>query len=297
MIIGSTGQLGTELLRQAWPPQVELVAPSREELDLASADSIRAAISRQPVDCVINAAAYTAVDAAEDDKEAAFLLNCHGPGWLAEAASKAGIPLVHISTDYVFRGDAVEPYEEGDEAHPINVYGASKAAGEKAVIEKCEQSVIVRTSWMISAHRSNFLKTILRLAAGQTSVRIVSDQQACPTSAADLAAALALIAFRLIGDSNAPVGIYHFVNSGNASWHELAVEILLQSRARGGPCSEVLPISAEEYGAKARRPANSRLATGKISRDYGIEPRDWQTAVADILDELSHAGQLKELTR
>lgn len=297
MIIGSTGQLGVELLRHEWPSDVELVAPSRQELDLADADSIRAAVCGQPVDCVINAAAFTAVDASEDQVEMAYLLNCQGPEWLAEATAKAGIPLVHVSTDYVFRGDAAEAYEEGAEAGPINVYGASKAAGERAIIEKNDRSVIVRTSWLISAYGSNFLKTILRLASGQTSLRIVSDLRGCPTSTADLASALAIIGLRLIGDGNAPVGIYHFANAGSASWNELAVEILRQSRARGGPFAEVVPITAGEFGARARRPANSRLATAKISQDYGIEPRNWQMAVADILDELDRTDRLKGTLR
>lgn len=297
LVTGGTGQLGMELLRQPWRPDIELWAPGRAELDLADQDAIRAAIADKRPDCVINAAAYTAVDIAEDDASNAFLANCQGPVWLAEETAKAAIPLLHVSTDYVFRGDGSEPYGEEDPVNPIGVYGASKAAGELAVRSINARSVIVRTAWVLSAYRSNFLKTMLRLAADRPKLRVVSDQIGCPTSAADLASAIVKIALRQIDDPSAPVGTYHFVNGGEASWYDLAVEIFRLSKLNGGPAADVDPISTSEFPTRARRPANSRLATDKISRDYSIRPREWRAAVADIITELDRAGTLKELVR
>jgi dTDP-4-dehydrorhamnose reductase len=297
LITGGTGQLGIELLRQSWPADVHVHAPSRDEFDLARESSIQEIVDRVQWDCVINAAAYTAVDGAEDDAVDAFLANSLGPTWLADATAKAGIPLIHVSTDYVFSGDSAEPYLEDSVVSPIGVYGASKAAGEFAVRSINPRSVIVRTAWVLSAHRSNFLKTMLRLAADRDRLRVVADQRGCPTSAADLAAAIAIIAMRQIEDPDAPSGTYHFVNAGNASWHELAVEILGQSAALGGPSAEVEPIGTSEFPTRAPRPANSRLATGKIERDFGIVPRDWRSAVADIMAELRQTQALKEHTR
>lgn len=297
LITGGKGQLGIELLRLSWPADVELYAPSREELDLASAQSIAAVVGSEPWACVINAGAYTAVDAAESDAGNAFLANCQGPAFLAEATAKAGIPLIHVSTDYVFSGDAHRPYREDDPICPVSVYGASKAAGELAVRAINPRSVVLRTAWVLSAHRSNFLKTMLRLAATRPSLRVVADQLGCPTAAADIAAAIAAIAIRLVEDEGVPVGTYHFVNSGEASWNELAIEIFRQSGERGGPVADVEPIATSEYPTAASRPANSRLATGKIQSDFGISPRDWRAAVADIIAELDRNGTLKEFIR
>ena len=297
LITGGTGQLGIELLHQSWPSDIEVHAPPREELDLADPQSIEAMVGREAWACVINSAAYTAVDAAESDAGSAFLANCQGPAWLAQATANAGIPLIHVSTDYVFAGDASEPYREDDPISPAGVYGASKAAGEMAVRTINPRSVILRTAWVLSAHRSNFLKTMLRLAADRPALRVVSDQRGCPTSAADIAAALVTIATRHMGDVGAPAGTYHFVNSGEASWHELAVEIFKLSAARGGPTAEVEPIATSDYPTAARRPANSRLATAKIAHDFGISPRDWRAAIADIVAELDQNGTLKEFAR
>jgi dTDP-4-dehydrorhamnose reductase len=285
------------LLRQSWPEDVRVHAPSRAEFDLARERSVRDFLGRGQWDCVINAAAYTAVDAAEDDAGSAFLANSLGPTWLAEATATAGIPLIHVSTDYVFSDDAAEPYAEDRPVSPVGVYGASKAAGEFAVRSINPRSVVVRTAWVLSAHRSNFLKTMLRLAADRDRLKVVADQRGCPTSAADLAAAIAIIAIRQMGDQDAPSGTYHFVNAGDASWQELALEVLGQSAQLGGPSAEVDPISTSEFPTRARRPANSRLATSKIERDFGIVPRDWRAAVADIMAELKRTDALKEYVR
>ena len=297
LITGGKGQLGIELLRQPWPVDVEVHAPSREELDLADAPSIASIIGSGAWACVINAAAYTAVDAAESDVGNAFIANCQGPALLAEATAKAGIPLIQVSTDYVFSGEADRPYREDDPISPVSVYGASKAAGELAVRAINPKSIVLRTAWVLSAHRSNFLKTMLRLAADRPTLRVVADQHGCPTAAADIAEAIAAIAIRLIEDEAGPVGTYHFVNSGAATWHQLACEIFRLSAERGGPAADVESIATSEYPTAAYRPANSRLATDKIIRDFGIAPRDWRAAIADIIAELDRDGTLKEFIR
>lgn len=297
LITGGTGQVGIELLRQPWPHDVELHAPSRQDLDLGNADSIRETIDRECWSCVISAAAYTAVDAAEDDVGQAFQANCQGPAWLAEATGKAGIPLIHLSTDYVFSGDACEPYSEDDKVCPIGVYGASKAAGELAVSCANSRSVIVRTAWVLSPHRTNFLKTMLRLANERSTLRVVADQRGCPTSARDIGRAVMTIALRHMEDPAAPTGTYHFVSSGDASWQELALEIFRMSALAGGPSADVEPIGSAEFPSRARRPANSQLATHKITRDFGIQPRNWCTAVAEIISELRHMEHWKEVVR
>ena len=197
-----------------------------------------------------------------------------------------GVPLVHLSTDYVFDGSKAGAYAEDDPVAPLGSYGASKYEGERAVQAGQSRAVILRTAWVISAQRANFLKTMLRVAAANPVVRVVDDQQGCPTSAQDIAAAARTIALRLIEERDAPLGTYHFVNAGEASWCDLAREIFALSAAVGGPAAEVKAITTAEYPTPAKRPANSRLSTAKITADYGIHPRDWRAAVRDIIGEL-----------
>jgi len=295
LITGATGQLGIELLRGAWPSDVEVHAPPRSSLDVTSENSIRAAVDSEPWACVINAAAYTDVDQAETNVDAVFQVNGEGPAWLAEATANAGIPLIQVSTDYIFSGEAGRPYVEEDPRDPINAYGASKAEGEIAVLAANPRSVIVRTAWLLSPHRSNFLKTMLRLAAGQPSLRVVADQRGSPTSASDLAAAIIAIASLLIKGGQAPGAVYHFVNSGEASRYELALEILRLSEECGGPSATVEPISSNQFPTAARRPADTRLSAERIGHDFGLFARDWRAAVADIVTELSESGELEKL--
>jgi dTDP-4-dehydrorhamnose reductase len=287
LITGGTGQVGLELARLAWPSGVAPHFPTRRELDLASPDSIAAALGARRWSCVINCAAYTAVDSAEDDVGEAFLANAQGPAWLAEAAARAGAPMIQVSTDYVFDGRLDRPYREDDPVGPIGAYGASKLAGELAVRAANPRSVVLRTAWVLSAHRANFLKTMLRLGAERPKLAVVADQLGCPTSAADIAAALRTIAARLMAGDRAPTGVYHFVNAGEASWCELARRIFALTAARGNPVPEVEAITTDQYPTRARRPANSRLETTRIARDFGVAPRPWREAVADIVSELS----------
>jgi dTDP-4-dehydrorhamnose reductase len=290
LVTGAGGQLGTELQRCAWPEGWQAVAVGRDRLDLgdtgAIADIVASGHEGQPWAAVINGAAYTAVDRAESDQVAAWRINALAPAAFARACAQAGIPLVQVSTDYVFAGDKNGAWEVGDPVAPLGVYGASKLGGELAVRTSGARNAIVRTAWVVSAHGSNFVKTMLRVGAERESLRVVDDQRGSPTSAADLAQALMTIAFRLAQDEAAPTGTFHFSNEGATSWAGFAVEIFRQSALRGGPSATVEPISTAEYPTPARRPANSLLSHGAIGTAYGITPRPWQQALSDILDEL-----------
>lgn len=287
LVTGGTGQVGLELLRQPWPAGVTVLAPGRDQLNLASAESIVAWFAGRQIDCIINPAAYTAVDLAEDNVGAAFLANAQGPAWLADVARGRDIPLLHVSTDYVFDGSLDRPYHEEDPVSPLGAYGASKLAGELAVRAGAPRHVILRTAWVISAQRNNFLKTMLRLAAERPELSVVADQHGCPTSARDIAATLRTIALAHLADGSAPSGIYHFVNDGSTTWHGLAEAVMAASRAHGGAAVPVRPIASADFPTRARRPGNSRLGTAKIRSDFGIVPRPWQDIVEQIVSELS----------
>lgn len=290
LITGGAGQVGLELQRATWPDEVVLHAPARAELDLTSAASIQALFDKTPFAAVINSAAWTAVDRAEADVAGTFAANAGGPALLADVTRERGIPLVQVSTDYVFDGEKAGAYVESDPVAPIGVYGASKLAGEMAVRLGNPRSVVLRTAWVLSAHRANFLKTMLRLAADRPVLRVVDDQHGCPTSAADIAEALKTIILRMIADEAAPTGVYHFVNAGEASWADLAREVFRLSAETGGPSADVEGIPSEQYPTPARRPKNSRLSAAKLTTDYGVQPRAWQLAVADIITELTSQG-------
>jgi len=286
LVTGGAGQVGLELAAANWPDDVELDLPGRDQLDLTSPDSISAYFAVNRFDCVINSAAWTAVDAAEDQVADCFMANAQGPAWLAEATHKAGIPLIQVSTDYVFDGSLDRPYRENDPVGPAGAYGASKLAGEYAVRMGNPRSVVLRTAWVLSRHRANFLKTMLRLGAERDELGVVADQIGCPTSARDIAATLKTIALRHMADPSAPAGVYHFVNAGEASWHELAKTIFAEASRYGRKEPKVNGIATSAYPTRARRPANSRLDCAKIGTDFGVQPRPWQEAVAQIIGEL-----------
>ncbi len=286
LVIGGSGQLGIELLRVAWPADVEVYAPSRGTLDLSDPASVIVYFNRFRFDVVINAGAYTAVDKAEQDAVAAFAINAMGACAIAECSRRVGVPLIHVSTDYVFDGRKLGIYEEDDPVCPISIYGASKEAGEQAVRTINRRSVIVRTAWLVSAHRANFVRTILRLATEQPKLRVVTDQRGCPTVAGDLAGALAVIALKLATDAAAPTGTYHFVNGGETTWHGLAEATLRRAANHGRAAPPIDAITTSDYPTAAARPANSRLSTAKLTRDFGIVPRPWIEAVNQTVDEL-----------
>lgn len=286
LVTGGAGQIGLELQAHAWPEGIVVHAPRREELDLSDPAQVRDVFTMRPYSAVINAAAWTAVDQAEAEVAAVFAANAQGPALLAEVTRAADVPLVQVSTDYVFDGSADRPYIESDPVGPLGVYGASKLAGELAVLSGNPRSIVLRTAWVLSPHRANFLKTMLRLAESRDRLDVVGDQIGCPTSARDIASTLATITLRLMDDAETPTGVYHFVNAGETSWAGLANEIFAVSKAVGGLSAEVDTITTDQYPTSAKRPANSRLDTTKLSRDFGIKPRGWREAVAEIVVEL-----------
>lgn len=285
LLTGGSGQVGTELIRLA-PAGLNLSAPGRHDLDLGDPEAIEALVASRPWAAVINCAAHTAVDRAETEVVAAWRANALGPAALAQATGKAQIPLIHVSTDYVFDGSKPGFYVETDPVAPVSVYGASKEGGEQAVRTANQRHLILRTAWVVSPHGSNFIKTMLRLAETRPELRVVDDQRGCPTSATDIARTLLAVVQRMIAEPGAPTGTYHFVNHGEASWCEFARAIFEIAGSRGHPVPKVEAIGTADYPTPARRPANSRLDVGKLRRDYAISPRPWRTAVEEIVDTL-----------
>lgn len=286
LVTGASGQLGGSIAELADASGYDWIYPTRMELDLSDSSSIVSAMNAHRPDGVINCAAYTAVDEAESEPEFAFKINAIAPKFLAEECAKLAIPIIHVSTDYVFDGRKREPYVEDDPIGPLGVYGTSKEQGEGAVRSSGVQHAIVRTAWLLNPTGSNFLTTMLRLGVDREELRIVSDQFGCPTSVKDLAKALILIAQQLDDKS----GTWHFVNSGSATWHELAAHIFKRVGVHRGNVPSLTPISTSEYPAAAQRPANSMLSTAKIQSDFGIQPRSWQHAVDSILTEILEPG-------
>jgi dTDP-4-dehydrorhamnose reductase len=289
LVIGRSGQLAQCLARVADAARdVEAVLAGRPQADLADATTLASAMAAARPDVVINAAAYTAVDKAESERDAAFAINATGAGNLAAAASGAGVPLIHVSTDYVYGGTKPAPYVETDPTGPIGVYGASKLEGERLVAACCPRHIIVRTSWVVSPYGSNFCKTMLRLAADRDELRVVSDQIGSPTYAVDLAAALIELARKMAGR---PVedqrwGVYHLANAGTTSWAGLAEATLVASLAHGGRVVPIRHITTAEYPTPARRPANSRLDCTRMAQAFGIAMPPWQDAVERCVSEL-----------
>lgn len=286
---GGTGQVGTGLML-ANRGRFEIVAPTRADFDLLDAASIERNIAARDWAAIINCAAYTAVDRAESEPQAAFAINAEAPGIMARAAAARAIPLLHVSTDYVFDGSKPDAYSEEDPVAPLGVYGASKEAGERAVRDAGGRSIILRTAWVVSPWGHNFVKTMLRLGGERDELGVVADQVGCPTSAIDIAETLLILAERLLGDRREPCGTYHFVNSGQASWYDLASAVFAYAGARGMKIPRVNAIATADYPTPARRPANSRLSTAKLERTFGMKPRPWQEAVEEILVSLIDAG-------
>jgi dTDP-4-dehydrorhamnose reductase len=240
---------------------------------------------------VINAAAYTAVDRAETEAELAFAVNAAAPAYLARRCAREGIPLIHISTDYVFDGRKGSPYVEEDPIAPLSVYGRSKAEGESAVRGALDRYLIMRTSWLYSAHGANFVKTVMRLAAERDGLRIVDDQVGSPTCAADLAGAILAIAGRLSTGETVPWGTYHYCGSGVTSWHGLARHVLETLVSRGQMASfRLTPIPTADYPTPARRPAYSVLDCRRIETRFGLARPPWQASVTKTVDRLLKAS-------
>lgn len=292
LVTGCQGQVGFEL-RRSLAPLGHVIALDRAGCDLTQPDAIRRAVRDIRPDVIVNAAAYTAVDQAEQQSSLAHAVNGVAPGVLAEEARAQGSLLVHYSTDYVFDGNSPGRYLETDAADPQSVYGQSKLAGERAIAASGATALVLRTSWVFGAHGGNFVKTMLRLGREQDSLRIVADQHGAPTSAALIADVTAQIVARfwLHGErSGFPGGLYHLAASGETTWHAYAQEIFRVARSLGVPLrvpeGGVLPIPASDYPTPARRPQNSRLDTTQLQRTFGMHLPPWEQGLQHMLEQI-----------
>ena len=287
VVTGREGQVASALAERA-RDDIEIVRLGRSELDLAGPpDAIVSAIGQARPELVVSAAAYTQVDKAETEPDLAFATNERGAGAVARAARELGVPIVHLSTDYVFDGLKPAPYAEADSTRPTGVYGASKLAGEHAVLEENADSVVLRTAWVYSPFGSNFVKTMLRLGADRDEVAVVADQRGNPTNALDIADGIIAVARNLAASDDPELrGVFHMAGSGEASWAELAEATFAVSAVRGGPSATVRRIDTAEYPTAARRPENSRLDCGKLARVHGITLPDWHNALERVVSRL-----------
>jgi dTDP-4-dehydrorhamnose reductase len=287
LITGASGQVGSALLRSV-PPQIELQALTRRDLDLSDADAIHATVAAIKPQLIINTAAYTAVDKAESEPALAAAINSKAPGHLAEAARAIeGCRLIHISTDYVFDGLATKPYQPDDPTHPLSVYGHTKLAGEHAVLEVLAgRAVVLRTAWVYAARGRNFLLTMLRLMREHGAVRVVADQKGTPTAAASIAGALWRIA-----ELPHIRGVLHWTDDGVASWYEFACAIAEDAPGVGllSRPIQVTPISTADYPTAAHRPANSALDSRDSFVQLGMKPEHWRVNLRTTLVEISRS--------
>ena len=276
LVFGKTGQVARELQQLG-----TVMALGREEANLSDPQACADAIRHHSPDAVINAAAYTAVDQAEDEEEIATVINGDAPTAMAKACTELGIPFVHISTDYVFEGTGQDPWQPQDQTAPQNAYGRSKLAGETGIADSGGTYAILRTSWVVSAHGTNFIKTMLRLSETHDVLNIVGDQIGGPTPARDIAMACLQIAEQLVQEPSKS-GIYHFSGTPDVSWADFAREIFEQA----GKSVTVTPIPTTDYPTPAQRPLNSRMDCTATKRVFGIERPDWITGLKTILDDL-----------
>ena len=283
LLLGTGGQVGFEIERLARARGMAPEALDRDRLDITHRLSVHSVIG-EATDLVINAAAYTAVDRAENEEGRALAVNRDGPGFLAERCNDVGAALIHLSTDYVFDGSKGAPYVESDPTAPLGVYGRSKAAGEEAVRAACPRHVILRTSWVFGVQGHNFVKTMLRLGRERDRLQVVADQFGCPTPAVALAAAVLAVAGML---ESAPWGTYHCCGSERTSWYDFARAIFAaQTSLTGVPAPQVEPIATEAYPTPARRPVDSTLDSAAFQARFEQAPIDWRQGVTDVLREL-----------
>jgi dTDP-4-dehydrorhamnose reductase len=288
LVFGARGQVGHEVCRARWPARYQLLPFARKAIDITGSASVSETLRRERPDLVINLAAYTAVDRAESEPEAAWAVNCAGAAHLAAACDESSAALVHLSTDYVFNGRKIDAYREEDAVDPLGVYGRSKEAGERAVRAALEQHVILRTAWIFGASGMNFVKTMLRLAGERPVLRVVADQRGCPTAAADIAAALIAIA-ESIERGEARWGTYHFAGDAAISWHGFAEAIFESAVPRLAPRPKLEPIATKEYPTPAQRPMNSVLDCRRIEQAFGVSPSPWRASLASVIQELTDA--------
>ncbi len=288
LVTGREGQVVQSLLEKASQrPDLQVIALGCPELDLAKPESVRSAIEAAKPGLVVSAAAYTAVDLAEDEPELAIAVNASGAEAVAEAAKSCGVPVIHLSTDYVFAGDADKPYVETDITGPRSVYGSSKLEGERLVAQANLRHIILRTAWVYSPFGKNFVKTMLRLAETRDALSVISDQWGNPTSALDIADAIIQVADHLVVTPDfSAYGIYHLVGTGDTNWSGFARAIFTESAELGGPTATVADIATADYPTKAVRPANSCLSTAKFQEVFDWSAPHWQSSLRDVVARL-----------
>lgn len=286
-VTGRNGQLARSLQeRAAADPAISLVCLGRPELDLSRPESIAQALAACDADLVVNAAAYTEVDRAESDADAAFAVNATGAGAVAGAAADLGVPVIQISTDYVFDGNETAPYTETSRTNPMSVYGTTKLAGEAAVAAANPKHLIIRTAWVYSPFGKNFVKTMLRLAGERDNLRVVDDQTGNPTSALDLADAVLVTARAALQPGFHDWGIYNISGSGSTSWAGFAAHVLDESGRAGGASALIEPIPGSEFVTAAQRPTNSRLDCTKVEQILGYRSPDWRRSCSLVVKRL-----------
>ena len=291
-VTGQVGQVVTSLVERGAAAGHTVIAIGRPALDLADPAMVARALEAAAPDVIVSAAAYTAVDKAESESELAHTVNGRGAGAVAEAAKALGVPLIHISTDYVFDGTLGRPYVESDPTGPTGVYGASKLTGEQAVLAAHgDNSAILRVAWVYSPFGANFVKTMLRLAGDRDELGVVADQVGNPTSALEIADGILQVATNLVSDSNQALrGVFHMTASGEASWADFAEAIFAASAAQGGPAARVRRITTADYPTPATRPANSRLDCGLIAKVHGVALPDWRQSLETVISRLQPAA-------
>lgn len=285
LLTGANGQVGNEI-KLTVPLHIELISLDRQTLDITSAEGVKKVFDQYKPDLVINAAAYTAVDKAEQEKELAYAVNVTGSLNLAVECKNVHIPLIHISTDYVFDGTSVQPYIELDQTAPLGVYGKTKFEGEEAIRANLNEHIILRTSWVFGYFGNNFVKTILRLAKQHQTLRIVADQYGCPTAAENIADVIWQVVKQIKAGSleKIPWGTYHYTNQPAVSWYEFTKEILsIAKKYSNLAVQEVMPITTAEYPTIAKRPAYSVLNSEKIENSFGVVSQLWQHILQDVI--------------
>ena len=287
-ITGGTGQVGTELIRRADAWRINIVAPKRADMDIINEAQVNSQLDCIRPDIVINSAAFTAVDAAENNKDVAFQVNCDAAKIMADSCKRLSIPLIHLSTDYVFDGTKTASYDETDLTCPIGIYGKSKESGENAIREILIEHIILRTSWVYAAHGTNFVKTMLRVGKEQETLKVVDDQFGAPTFSGDIAEAILSITKQVLRQKDAGFwGTYHYTAIGHATWKDFAEEIFEKKANWVSKKPSIIGIPSSKYPTPAKRPLNSLLNCSKIDSVFSPPRRDWQLGLAEVLNQIT----------
>jgi dTDP-4-dehydrorhamnose reductase len=285
LVIGENGQLGWEVCRKGKNQGIDMSGLDLPDFDVTKPSAVKKAVSQAGISLVINASAYTAVDKAESEPEVAFAVNRDGPAYLAASCAEVRIPLIHVSTDYVFDGNKKSSYRETEPVSPLGVYGKSKAAGEIEVRDNLKEHLILRTAWLYGIQGHNFAKTMLRLGKEKEVLSVVADQYGCPTYAADLAEAILAIADQINKGRDITWGTYHYCGKGVTTWHGFAEAIFNLAKQHDSlMVKKVVPITTSEFPTPAKRPANSVMDCSLITKHFGIRIRPWQESLAEMLN-------------